>query len=541
MNKWHISLLLILLIIHINAQNFQYADEDWYILTKPGSISSITEDNFFIYIATENGIYSYDKVIGDFQYDYSLSVNLRSKDISHFYFDKFRDFFWLVNKEGISFKSSVSSIWREMSLSNSGIYSIYDIDDIGSSLDYFWIRSGNGLYPFDPFSGLPANTNDAMQESGMIKWGYSKKGIAGNEYDISPYVIDGEWKVGMKQITHRDGTEISVTVFMEDDEGNKWYGTDKGYILKSWSSSYRLELITIGLPFDNVTEVYNDDNDNWWFADSRFKRTGNLTLFNNYSQSYNTPFISKWNEYNNEWTYYFSNESIVIKHEDINCILELGSTMYFGTMFGVLYLDLFNRDWNLIDASNGLNDSAVWDIVEFDNSIFVATSKGLNEISIIDHSVLPNIHGSFKVLNQYNIYDLEIDSLNLYLSSNFGLYLMNMEDFSLELISEKNYKVIRYEESGIMGSDGSLWLNENINQEKYIASNVETFDICGTYIWSVNNNEVTLTDTITSQSWTYSNKDGIPGNKIYDVNCDMEWVWFLTNKGVGFYNWSRYH
>ena len=67
MNKWEIGLLLIFLIIFINAQNFQYAEEDWYILTKPGSISAFTEDNFFIYIATENGIYSYDKVIGDFQ------------------------------------------------------------------------------------------------------------------------------------------------------------------------------------------------------------------------------------------------------------------------------------------------------------------------------------------------------------------------------------------------------------------------------------------------------------------------------------------
>ena len=30
-------------------------------------------------------------------------------------------------------------------------------------------------------------------------------------------------------------------------------------------------------------------------------------------------------------------------------------------------------------------------------------------------------------------------------------------------------------------------------------------------------------------------------NKIYEVNCDENWVWFLTNKGVALYNWSRYH
>ena len=28
---------------------------------------------------------------------------------------------------------------------------------------------------------------------------------------------------------------------------------------------------------------------------------------------------------------------------------------------------------------------------------------------------------------------------------------------------------------------------------------------------------------------------------IYDVECDEEWVWFSTNNGISFYNWSKYH
>ena len=52
---------------------------------------------------------------------------------------------------------------------------------------------------------------------------------------------------------------------------------------------------------------------------------------------------------------------------------------------------------------------------------------------------------------------------------------------------------------------------------------------------------ITLQDTTTTELWRYGYKDGIPGNKIYEVNCDEDWAWFLTNKGMAFYNWSKYH
>ena len=45
----------------IEAQNFRYVPDDWYILTSPGSINVITEDNFNLYFATENGV-----ILGNF-------------------------------------------------------------------------------------------------------------------------------------------------------------------------------------------------------------------------------------------------------------------------------------------------------------------------------------------------------------------------------------------------------------------------------------------------------------------------------------------
>ncbi len=58
MNRWQIHVFFLLYLTTIlQAQNFRYVPEDWYIITKPGAITAISEDNFHLYFATENGIY----------------------------------------------------------------------------------------------------------------------------------------------------------------------------------------------------------------------------------------------------------------------------------------------------------------------------------------------------------------------------------------------------------------------------------------------------------------------------------------------------
>ncbi len=544
-------LLFINVIGLLEAQNFRYVPEDWYIITKPGAITAIAEDNFNLYFATENGVYRYDKAMEDFQYDYSFSVQLQFPNITHFYFDSYRDYFWVVHGQGISFKSSVSTIWRDMSLINSGIFSIYEIDDIGSSPEYFWIRSGDDVFPFDPFSGLPADWEDARNEVDIINWGHSSSGIAGENLDLFWYSIEGDWDIGLGQIlpngkrghviSNKNGKKLMATMQMEDSNGNLWIGTNGGYVLKGWTQSSRLNMISFGLLSDNVTITYFDSEENWWFADSKFKRTGQFSSFNSLYQSSPTPFISQWNEPANQWTYYYPDESIVIENTDVNSILRIGSTMYFGTMSGLLYLDLYNRDWNIITATNGLNDSAVWDLIEHDGSIYVATSSGINEVSIINHNVIPDRDNRFEKLSQFNIYDMEVDSQYLYLASEAGLFQLSWEETEIKTLSKRDLRKIRLEDGKIMGTDGMLWSIYGYDDEEYILPNVQNFDMCGSFLWSSSGNQVTLTDTITARSWDYGMEDGIPGNKIYGVNCDESWVWFLTNKGVAFYNWSRYH
>ena len=540
-NKRYVLILLFLPLI-LSSKNYKFVSEDWYILNQPGMINAISEDKFNVFFATENGIYTYDKSENSFNYDYSFSIELEVNKISHFYFDNFRGYYWAVHSEGVSFKSSISSLWRQVSLFNSGIYSINQIDDIGASFNYFWIKSGSSLYPFSPFSGLAVDQNLAIDEVDLIDWGYSKNSSLNKSFDISSFIIEGDWESSIRGFRRKNGQIIKITVFMEDDEGNIWIGTDKGFILKGSAGSYRLKIINIGLPIKHVTEAYYDKEGNWWFADSEFKRTGRISITENiFSLSNYEPFVCQWNEFENEWTYYYPNESGLIQNTDINSILRIGSNVYFGTMYGLLYYDLYKKDWNLIDKSKGLNDEAIWDIVEYNNSIYLATSKGVNELSIINHNILPVNNSKLNSIFQYNVFDIEIDSNYLYIATEIGVKRLDLDNNYLVSISDRKMKNITIENNKLVGSDGSLWSLNDINKEQEIKNNVYNYALCNAFVWSIYQGEVILSDLSSSKEWSYNTQDGIPGKKTYDVGCDDDWVWFLTNNGVAFYNWSRYH
>ncbi len=45
----------------------------------------------------------------------------------------------------------------------------------------------------------------------------------------------------------------------------------------------------------------------------------------------------------------------------------------------------------------------------------------------------------------------------------------------------------------------------------------------------------------TFQEWNIRLQRGMKDAHIYSLSCDDEWVWFLTNNGIIFYNWETYN
>ena len=89
--------------------------------------------------------------------------------------------------------------------------------------------------------------------------------------------------------------------------------------------------------------------------------------------------------------------------------------------------------------------------------------------------------------------------------------------------------------------DGQIW-EINLNQkDKKIYSKGLDFTLSGDFVWIVEKRNIILFNTVTEEKWIYNQDDGIPGNIIYTIDCDEDWVWFGTNQGVAYYKWSNYH
>ena len=97
----------------------------------------------------------------------------------------------------------------------------------------------------------------------------------------------------------------------------------------------------------------------------------------------------------------------------------------------------------------------------------------------------------------------------------------------------------------ILGLNESLWMVDLLrNKEKVVvfrADGAKDFLISGNYIWLNLIDKVKLVNVDSNESWIYNHNDGFIDTQIFDLGNDGDWVYFLTNQGVIFYNWRGYH
>ena len=530
------KLILFLLVAFL----FSFDVDQWTYLKHMGSIHYIVEDDQLVHFISSNGIYSYDEIKDSYYYNFNLShqIDFNSK-INHFYFDSNTGMYWLIDQYGIKMKHSFHDFWSEVSYRRFDIIDTGDIINIGSSPNYIWIKLYHRMIALDPITGLIIDEDIDYNEINNINWGNK------NEYnyhqdiniDLSNYVIFGDWNIRFNKIVNDKEEVLYPTVFFEDANGNIWVGTDKGVILKGSVYSHRLEIVNIGLKFKNITMAVLDRNMNWWFGDSQFLRTGIAKNKQNFTNN-NLPFLVKWNEYQNDWNYINSNASMLIQNTDVNDILSIDNIIYIGTMDGLLIFDQLSNDWMKIDID--LYDKAIWDLEYYEGSIYISTARGYNEISSISRQIIENKDNLSNMLRNSEIYDILVVDNILYVASEKGLFQKHLDIDSYTLLSDKKFKDIELYEKYIFGSDGDLW---KINLENFKIENfkpdVLNFSISGNLLWLNHSSYCRLFNINTNNSWTFDNRTGIPGSRVYNINSNNEKVWFMTNDGLAIYNWDN--
>ena len=532
--KWIQFSIIIILFSVVSALNFD--PDDWYVIKKMGSISSITEDNFSIYILADNGIFTIDKSSGDIEYNVELSDKFYDPQI--IYYDDYSDYFWLITRNEIYVKSSVSSYWRNLNYTDLGFDFRRTIYDIGSSPSYIWIDVGTQILPVYAF-GTKISDNNEIDESeiDLIKWGHYSNGRSGESLDISSYLIMDDWNIGLNIINNIDGRKIHPTVLMEGSDNDIWIGSKEGVLLKGWKPSQRLEIIETGPHSDYITTFFNDDNGNWWFADSPFMRTGKH--FNQNFSNYNT--LSHWSEFNNEWNYNKIESIYNGRPVDIHDIFSIDRMTYLTSSYGLVIIDRSENEWNILNQNNGLKDEVLWNLDLYENSLYIATKYGISEVSIVSNTVIPNKDNWIEKFDNVEIYDIEIDSVYFYISSANGLFKISHESEKIKKISTRKFKKIQIIDEVIWGLEYSLWWIDLEGNEFKYENGITDFFIHEDFVWSTNGSEIHLSNSETYQEWDIPLERGMKDAHIYSLSCDDEWVWFLTNNGIIFYNWTTYN
>ena len=499
-----------------------------------GTISSISEDSFKIYFATNNGFFSYDKLDETIVYEYDLSKSISNPDIKLLMYDRFRDYFWIVNRGKLLFKSSLGIYWRESEIDIDFIVNFR----IGCNEEYVIINDSFNYIYIDPYNG---NEVDLNRTDRMLTESRNNENIIWSSFldthpiDISEYIPPENWDVkNLKLFNYDSSKEISITSYYIDTNNDKWFGTDNNLIIKVPSFSYRMEFIRSG-PKNPVSTISHFYDGNYIFADNSFIRTGRFGR-----NTIGENVFSIFNLYENSWEYIDVNYGD-FGSTDINDVLVQNNKIYASTMNGISIYDLLDEERKFLSIGSGLYDNAIWEIEKYNNIIYAATSKGINEVSIILDDVIKTNNKAVKAFDGIEVYDIIFKENIMYASCINGIYKIDILNEEVVQVTDKALRRIEIFENSIIGNDRNLWIINLANgKERKIATNIVNFSLFENHIWINKKNKAVLY-SINSDEQVEYNPNVLPGSKIYNVIADSSNVIFLTDNGIGLYNWDAYN
>ena len=507
---------------------YNYDLDDWFFVLEPNTIKSITQDSFSVYFLADNGIYTYDYMDDKIFYNSELSNGLSNEENYYIYYHPSIDYFFIISKNYILYKSRVSSLWNKKSFSSFGVNSLFSINRIGFSDDYIIIDSNNQYKKINLFTMFP--TDEELNQKDNIYWLNENL----NNFELSNFYTLDNSLVGSDYIKDIYNIKHFKTTTMYDSNQNLWVGMNTGAIYKVDDFSYELKRVNIGPRLNYVSDIYNDDLGNWYFFDNYFRRTGNYSDFN-----YNGYFLSIWNENEDSWIHISKNEDILVNDIIINDIERLGEFILFATIDGLVVYNLKTDNWFSYTLFLKKYNKSLWKMKLYNDKIYFATSSG---IVVCDYSIINNelnIYFNQSIFERNEIYDMHFNNNHIYFSSDKGLYEYNF-DGDLKLIDLSIYYDIKNFGSYTLASNNNLWYIDHSG--KYLlSSNVNQFDSYdGNKICATDFNEIKIIDFSSKSEWNLNLNQFNINESIYSISCDDEWLWFPNSKGVSFFRWENY-
>ena len=129
----------------------------------------------------------------------------------------------------------------------------------------------------------------------------------------------------------------------------------------------------------------------------------------------------------------------------------------------------------------------------------------------------------------------------MYASCINGIYKIDILNEQVVQVTDKALRKIEIFEDSIIGNNRNLWIINMVNgKERKIATSVVNFSLFNNHVWINKKNKAVLYSIKNDEKIEYEN-NVLPGSKIYNIIADSNNVIFLTDNGIGVYDWSAYN
>ena len=529
--------ILILLVSFVFPQNFIYNSDDWFTISNPGYITSIATTKDEVIISAKNGVYSYNKYTQEFLFIEDFVRKFNSNNYHMIHYDNYRDYLWILTDENLSFKPVSSNFWREIDFYELNLNNHYNILNIGCSTEYLFLNVGSEFIVLNPYTG--SIVTDEVDGYSDIEWTGSSRNILSHNFDLSRFhSYEGYNFISNSQIEY-DGRFLDITAITLDDN-YLWVGTNSGEIFLCDLSLRNAEKIKSMPLFSDLKISYLDERMEWWFATNDL-----ITMYDDFILRKDQIFMLRWIEDDNKWISYNQKKYQHIRSSDITCFYRSDKNLYVGTYHGLLIFNINRKKWMLLSSvSDNLKSDHILDLEFYNNQLFIATKSGIDVISVSDNIMIKN-----DILSQLDgliIQEIKIKDDNMFILSDTGLFKYNIILKEMYSLINDNFKnMIIVDKNNFLLTKRNKVLNYNIdkNEKNTLVQikNIKDIAKYENYIWINLNRKVILYDMTKNVSFEYDSKDGITGDMINQVDCDENWVWFTTDKGMSFFNWNKYH
>ena len=487
-NKFFFLSLFLINILHAQADQ-RFDIFDWEIIGNNGSINSISEGYQYIFFATNgNGILRFNKFSRKFDQSLYLGQGIKSKKIKHVYFDKYTGILWSVGNKNIEFTSSREGNWNQVNYDRLSIKSYNDIQDIGSSSNYLWVRTLSSYLKLDHVSGTFLGLFPYPDE--QVFWGdfNYRNNLIVKDFEFEDFFVENGWLLTNQGASDQNGTFSKYVSFLETESEFSWIGLSNGYILALDNFSKTVSPINKGTEF--TIPFTMSFNDKLWVAG-----IGN----SNYNALY---VINK--DFNEERNFKNSNYSN-FSYSDIYSSKAFSEEVWLGSEGSVIIYNQRKDFFRTLGYDKGIPVERVEFIESLDNKVYIGSR---NDLIVIDKSSKKIIDSKISDLIKKNnlfIDDLKVIGNIIFLISSGKVYQFNSNE-QININQYNNFSLDQFKPYAVYGNNNSKYFVS----ERGIVNNINEKVIPSSLYFNYRVSDIVLAD-----NYMYIGTTG--GLAIYDI------------------------